>query len=396
MAVKKDSGKKKVLWVSDLVTPTGFARVSHSILNEEFLNKYDVVGLGINYRGDPHNYTFPIFPAASGGRIFGENRLVELLNNAEFDILYLLNDAWIINEYLKFIKKEVKKPLPKIVVYFPVDSEYHDSSWYSNFDIVSKAVTYTKFGKAVVNHADCAPDLDLDIIPHGVNQKMFYKKFSSRRDAKVHLFGNSRNPDSFMFLNANRNQPRKRLDVTLEGFKLFAEGKDDVLIHMHCGIVDSHIDIARMAKRFDIESKLVLTNMSTGVQRVSDDMLNDIYNASDVGLNTSMGEGWGLTSIEHAMTGAPQIVPDHSACSEIFYDCGVLVPTTLNFTFDNSMTVGKLVSPVSLADKMQALYDNKELVSKLSDESIKKFSDQFYSWDEISKKWSKLFEEVLQ
>lgn len=284
------SDKPKVLWVSDLVTPTGFARVSHSILN--YLKEdFDVVGLGVNYRGDPHNYPFPIYPAAMGGKVFGEDRLVTILNNADFDIVFILNDVWIIDAYLSAIKKEVKKPLPKIVIYFPIDSSNHDPKWYQHFDIVTRPVTYTEYGRSVVNDGDCSPDLNLDVVPHGVDQSVFYKKFTNRKDAKRALFGKTKSPDSFIFLSANRNQPRKRLDITMEGFKLFAEGKDDVLLYMHCGVRDAHIDVARLSIRHKIDSKLILSNMSMGVQGVPDAVLNDIYNACDVGLNTSMGEG---------------------------------------------------------------------------------------------------------
>lgn len=387
--------KPKVLWVSDLVTPTGFARVSHSLLT--YLKEdFDVVGLGVNYRGDPHNYPFPIYPAAMGGRVFGEDRLVSILNNAKFDVLYIVNDSWIIDTYLEAIKKDVKKELPKIVIYFPVDSTNHDPKWYRNFDMVTTAVTYTEYGRAVVNDGECAPDLKLEVVPHGVDQGVFYRKFTNRKDAKIALFGKTKDPNSFIFLNANRNQPRKRLDVTMEGFKLFAEGKDDVYLYMHCGVRDAHIDVARLSLRHKIDNKLILSNLSMGVQAVPDSVLNDIYNACDVGLNTSMGEGWGLTSIEHTMTGAPQIVPDHSACAEIFADCGVLIPTVTSFTFDNSMTVGKLVSPESLAEKMNLLYSDRALYKILSDKSIDKFSKAMYSWKEIAETWKTIFMKALE
>lgn len=386
--------KAKILWVSDLVTPTGFSRVSHSII-DNLKDKYDIIGLGVNYRGDPHNHNFPIYPASLGGRIFGEDRLASILNNTDVDILFMLNDSWIINNYLATIKKEVKKKFPKIVVYFPVDSENHDPDWYTNFDIVSKAVTYTEFGRVVVNDPQCAEKLPLEVIPHGVNNQIFYKKYTNRRDAKKAIFGNTKNPDSFIFLNANRNQPRKRLDITLEGFKLFCEGKDDVFIHMHCGARDSHIDVPKLSIRYGIDKHLILTNLAVGVQTVPDAVLNDIYNAADVGLNTSMGEGWGLTSIEHAMTGAPQIVPDHSACAEVFLDSGLLVPTITSFTFDNTMTIGKLISPEALASKMELIYNDKVLYKKLSDASLAKFSDPRFSWEEIAKQWDALFQEVL-
>jgi glycosyltransferase involved in cell wall biosynthesis len=386
--------KPKILWVSDLVTKTGFSRVSHSILNG-LTNDYDIVGLGVNYRGDPHPYPYPIYPAGASGRVFGEDRLVTILNNAKFDILYILNDAWVISVYLDAIKKGVTAPLPKIVVYFPVDSMSHDKEWYQNFNLVSKAVTYTQFGVDVVNDSKCAPELKLDIIPHGVDSNIFYKKFTNRRDAKQSLIASGKSPDSFVFLSANRNQPRKKLDITMEGFKLFSEGKNDVLLHMHCGVRDAHIDVPKLAIRLGIDSKVILTNLNTGVQQVPESVLNDIYNASDVGLNTSLGEGWGLTSVEHAITGAPQIVPDHSACREIFSDCGVIVPTSSNITFDNSMTVGRMITPELLAGKMNQIYTDKALYEELSNKSIAKFSHSMYSWSEISNSWNALFKEVL-
>ena len=386
--------KPKVLWCSDLIVPTGFGRVSHSIL-EHLTDKYNVIGLGINYRGDPHQYNFPVFPAGVGGKIFGEDRLATMLNGDKFDILFFLNDSWVISNYLDFIKKNVTTPLPKIVAYFPVDSENHDPMWYRDFNMLAKAVTYTEYGRAVVNEPRCKPDLKLEIIPHGVNQDLFYRKYTNRVDAKKILVGKEKNPNSFIFLNANRNQPRKKLDITLKAFQLFAEDKDDVLIHCHCGVKDSSINVAAVSQRLGIDNKLILTNLHNGVQTVSDAALNEIYNSADVGLNSCMGEGWGLPNVEHAMTGAPQIVPDHSACAEIFSDCGLLVPTVTKFMFDNSMTVGKLITPEAMAEKMNLLYSDKDLYKKLSDKSIEKFSDPKYSWKKIAGDWDELFSGVL-
>jgi glycosyltransferase involved in cell wall biosynthesis len=164
---------------------------------------------------------------------------------------------------------------------------------------------------------------------------------------------------------------------------------------MHCGVRDAHIDVAKMARRYKIDDKLILTNLNPGVQTVPDVVLNDIYNAADVGLNSGMGEGWGLTSTEHALTGAPQIVPAHSACGELFQDCGLLVPTTMDFTFDNSMTVGKLVSPADMAEKMELIYSDKELYSKLSEKALEKFSSERYTWKYIAGQWDVLFKEAM-
>ena len=43
---------------------------------------------------------------------------------------------------------------------------------------------------------------------------------------------------------------------------------------------------------------------------LNDDGINQIYNMSDIGINTSDGEGFGLCQLEHMYTGAPQVVTD--------------------------------------------------------------------------------------
>lgn len=381
--------KHKVLIWSDLVTKTGFERVSHSIF-ENLTEQLDLVGLGINYRGDPNQYPFPVFPASLGGDIYGISRVKEFVND-NIDTIFILNDVWVIDKFLEEIKKAWgTKPLPQIVVYFPVDAEEHDPQWYKNFDIVSKPVTYTEWGKNVVLKAEPLLQDRLRIIPHGTDTKTFYK--INKAEARATLFKGAMK-DDFIVLNANRNQPRKKLDTTLEAFSIFAKGKDDVKLYMHCGIVDMHIDLAKLAIRYGIDNKLVLTNLQRGPQQVSEKHLNLIYNVCDVGINTGLGEGWGLTSVEHAATGAPQIVPDHSACHELFSDCGVLVPTTMPWVFDNILTVGQQVAARDVADALEKLYSDKALYNDLSKKSYDKFTSKKYQWKTISKTWYNLIKE---
>jgi len=399
MENQKGTGKKgRILVVSDLVIMTGFGRVAHSLI-KYWENEYDITGVGVNYHGDPHSYKFPVFPAYNGTSIYGENRVCELLNSQDFDIVWILNDSWVINRYLQAIKKTVTKVLPKIVVYFPVDSLQHDPEWYENFDIVSQAVTYTKFGEWVVSDAN--PTLDVRIIPHGVDTDTFYKKFPTRADAKKEFFAPYADKvgdlsNSFIVLSAARNQPRKKLNLTMEGFAKFARNKPaDVKIYMHCGIVDSSINVDKLATRYGIADRLIVSSSKKGVQNVPDWRLNEIYNVTDVGINTGMGEGWGLPNVEHAVTGAIQLVPNHSACRELFIDCGLLMNTSGEFMFDNSNTVGKLVSSDEVAQKLDYLYRNPEERERLAKLGYDKFTSKEYSWKHISKQWLDLFSEIL-
>lgn len=142
-------GKVKILWIGDFVTATGFSRVNHSILKYLPRDVYDVSCLGINYNGDPHQYPYlKIFPASNQGHIYGFNRIKEFTDEktfGKFDIIFILNDQWIINEYLRAIKDNFKV-LPKIVTYMPMDSTLPDEKWFENFNLVSKINVYTQFG----------------------------------------------------------------------------------------------------------------------------------------------------------------------------------------------------------------------------------------------------------
>jgi D-inositol-3-phosphate glycosyltransferase len=396
---EKQEGKKiKILWISDAVTPTGFSRVSHSIIGHLPKDKYDIAMLGINYWGDPHGFAMRIYPASIGGDVYGLERLEEVIRAEIPDIIFLLNDIWVIKEYLKKLKamfaKEEKKP--KIVLYFPVDGEHHDEDWYSEFDIVSRGVVYSEFGKKVASFAKL--DFDFEIIPHGVDTGTFFRMGTDRKLLKEKFFSKMQRKeiliDSFIVLNANRNQPRKRIDITIEAFAMFAKNKpDNVHLYLHMGILDAHIDLYKFIKWHGLEERFLITSREYGVQHVVDSKLNWIYNVCDVGVNTSLGEGWGLVNIEHAVTGAPQVVPANSVQPEIYGDCGLLTPTITKLTTEFG-TIGYLVRAEDVAENLEKLYTDKILYQSLAEKSVKKFSGIEYSWEEIAKKWDKLFTEV--
>ena len=315
--------KIKILVIGDGVTPTGFSRVIHSIFGRLDPEEYEIHHLAINYHGDPHGYNHRIYPAVVGGDVYGINRL-SMFANMGFDLIFLLNDTWILDIYLENIKR-IFKEIPKIVTYFPVDAMFLNPEWFKNFDIVTQAVAYTQFGYNETKKAQ--PELDVKIIPHGVDTETFKKLPMEKSEIKKMAYPPKEEfyEDLFIVLNANRNQPRKKVDIAVAGFALFAQGKPlNVKYYHHAGIMDQGWDIRRLAKRYGMDKRLILTNLERDVQRVSEERLNLIYNATDVGLNTSLGEGFGLTQVEHSATGSPQVVPDNSASRELFIDCGLL------------------------------------------------------------------------
>lgn len=381
----------KILFIGDAVVPTGFARVIHSII--KFLPKdWEVHQLGVNYYGDPHQFSHHVYPASLGGDVYGFGRIKEM-QKVKPDVIFILNDIWMINEYLKLIKQSWEE-IPPIVVYYPADAEDFATSWFDHFNIVTHIVVYTKFGKRVTKKA--APWIEpISIIGHGTDTDVFFDMPKEEAKGKIFSDNEALMGDSFIVLNANRNQPRKRIDIAIQGFSIFAEEKDNVYYYHHAGTKDMGWNIMQLSQRYGVGGKLITTGNTAKEQRVPEEVLNIIYNATDVGINTGMGEGWGLTATEHAVTGAPQIVPDHSACKELFEDCGLLIPVSYDNVYEETLTTGKIVTPEDFAEQLEILYSDKDLYKVLAKSCQEKFLKEEYQWDTVSKKFAKIIESVV-
>lgn len=295
-----ESKKEKILIFGDAVVPTGFCNVLKGIFDNLPKDKYDLHWLGINYYGDysPEQEKYKLYVASSKGNLWGQNRIVEVMRTVEPDILFMLNDPWVIAKYLEEIKAaDFGKKLPKIVVYFPIDSMFLNPYWFSNYDLVAEAYTYTNFGKREVDAV--APQISCGIIPHGTDINTFYKIGASKEDLKKALYTDKKTGickeeyyDSWMVGSYVRNQPRKRLDLLIMGFALFSQNKPiNVRLQIHAGLKDAGVGILPLSRRFGIEDRIHITSKTLGIQTVPTDLLNIMYNSTDLGANVSWGEG---------------------------------------------------------------------------------------------------------
>lgn len=386
--------KKVMFWGDSPLLGTGFGNVLKFII-KHLPPGYKPVVLGMHHNNAKHTQPYKIYSVQLGEEQTKPSRIKEIIKTEKPDILFILQDAWNLDLIMEFLHKEHLLKSIKVVTYTPIDAENHDPYWYKHFDKINKVVAYNNFGKSVMNKALLSNliDTDIEVIEHGVDSTEFYDLGLSREQLRKALFPEAPELDNaFIFLNAGRNQPRKTIDISMRAFAEFAKDKSDVFLYMHCGYIDSYIDVLRYAKILGIEDKLLMTSDQPGRVNVSIEHLNAIYNLCDVGLNSGLGEGFGLPNAEHGSLGKPQIVPNHSALTDLYSDCGLLVDAKISTIISGFTTTTKMITDTDMSMCMNQLYSDKELYAELSEKSKAKFSSDKYSWANITKQWIKLFD----
>jgi glycosyltransferase involved in cell wall biosynthesis len=398
-----------LLAIGDGVASTGFGRVLHSLI-PHFLEHFNVSHLAVNYCGDPHPYDWDIYPASVGGDPYGVGRIADLMDRLKPDLVFLVNDIWILGEQMRLLRSYRDKT--RIVMYSPVDGGPIDPAFTAKIEGVHRLVAYTEFGRrqfedsiAKVRENDAKLEFPkVDVIPHGVDTESFFPfsatrmppehPLTDRLAAKRALIPRLADPESsFIVLNANRNQPRKRIDLTMDGFARFAKGKPgNVLLYLHMGLEDAGWNVPRLADYYGIQDRLVISSLSPTIPSLPDTHLNLIYNACDVGLNTSTGEGWGLVSFEHAAARGAQVMPAHDTAVELWTDAASLVPISATHIHPRISTEAKIVDAENVADALERLYRNRNELRAMQEASFSRATDPAYAWENIAARWLKLLD----
>jgi glycosyltransferase involved in cell wall biosynthesis len=295
-----------------------------------------------------------------------------------------------------------------VLAYCPVDGPLADSRFLAGLAGVARLVLYTEFGRRVVAEgfreagvpASAVPPIE--VIPHGTDAAIFHPlcvgpAAERRARAREELFGAAEELQTgFIGLNANRNTGRKRIDLTIEGFARFAADKPpDVRLYLHSGILDGGTNLLGVAKACGVLERIVLTGHPLRHPEVPDATLNLIYNACDVGINTSAAEGWGLCSFEHAATRAAQVVPSHTACAELWSGAAVLLEPEAERRLSVSPVLLSPVSTRAVASALQDLYEDPGRAARLADAAFHNATRPEYSWDGVARRFDHLLRELV-
>ena len=248
---------------------------------------------------------------------FGEswgNDVVEAhARHFEADIVSSLVDAWVLTH-----------PSFGRIGWCPWAPIDHDPIPNAVAESLRKAlvpIAFSKFGYEQMRSAGLEPLY----VPHAIPKGVFYPK--DRQEARRRLKTAKRgvNDDTFIAVMVAANKgypPRKSFHQVIPAWADFCKDHPNSVLYLHTEAtqVMGGIDILSLCAFFDVSpDNVMLCDPYYYRMGFPLEYMNDIYNAADVLLSPSMGEGFGLPIVEAQLAGCPVITTNATAMPELTF-----------------------------------------------------------------------------
>jgi glycosyltransferase involved in cell wall biosynthesis len=421
--------REKILLVSDSINgPTGFAVNGYNIA-WGLAKEYDVHCLGLQTMshqkfktkvGDEEREVtiHPNLPRSNQEWDFGFKSLPVLLEKLKPEVLLTINDIQMIQHIpqtlyktdirlsamdlpsrklvnedtlvmqLKAEMETIREKYPldtKWILYGPQDGEPPMPHWKNVYALADQVVSFCKYGQGIYKRYY---NMDVPYIYHGVDTDAFKPMEKTMfKDNKIFVIGNM-----------NRNQPRKHPVKTIKAFAKFAHNKSDVALWMQMDWNDRFgWPLQYFTNLYGVGNKVVQP-APVGIPR---DQIIKIYNEWDLNVNTTGGEGFGLTEIEGMACAKPNIATDYTTTKEFTIEGdpsprGVAVPYSELYweKMDVAAVQRSSIDVEKLTDTFEMYYQNRELV-KQHGENARIWTEKNCAMKNIQNQWVSLVKDVL-
>lgn len=382
--------KPRLLYVGDAGVSSGFAKAAERGILSEVHKHFDVTALGINYLGDPHDLPYPVYPCHDyyGGDAFGTYRLPKLVKKLKPEFLVIQQDPWNFPAYFQNLK-EAKVEIP-VIGSVAVDGLNCRGRAMRH---LSHAAFWTEFGRnEAIKGGYEGPT---SVIPLGIDTDIY--KPMDKREARKLAGLTGKQAEGFIVGNVNRNQPRKRLDLTIAYFAEWVKtcNVPDAYLLLHVAPTgDQGYDVEQLMHYHGVHDRLILSVPDIG-KGISERALNALYNTFDVQVSTTQGEGWGLTTMEGMACGVPQIVPDWSALGEWPENAVMKVPCIREtcVTPNSINSIGGVASSLSFIECLHRIYSDEVFRIQFGDIGLGHIKQPRFQWETIGKQWLELVTE---
>jgi glycosyltransferase involved in cell wall biosynthesis len=374
----------KVMWCSNSPhTGTGYGiptrhvvqhlkNLGHEVAIQAF---YGVQGNALNW-GD-----VTLYPGQ--GHIYGADAIGAHARHFGAELVVTLIDNWVLpNQYHKAFE------CPWLE-WFPVDGEpVPEKSIYMARQAEYPAV-FSQHGV----HAMHAAGVNVNYLPYGIDCSIFKPRDKAEAREELGL-----DPDVWLAVTvaANKGYPaRKAWPEILMAWREFSSVHDDVALYLHTRIkhiAKEGIDFVPLIKSLGLDGKVAFADQDALAVGYDNDDLATLYQAADVMLLPSMGEGFGLPVAEAQACGCPVITQACSSMTELTVN-GIAIPAgqpfwvpVLNYWW-HTPRVGDIVAA------LDAIYSRGD--DEVANAQGAAFFHENYDWPVLFEQyWSPLLERI--
>lgn len=401
---------KLLIWGDSPTATTGFGRVNREIISG-ISKKFDldIHVLGVNYEGDPHEFPFKIYPTMrfldninSDSEPFGYEFLEQMIIKETPDIVFLHNDPWNIeivsknvNKLNEFLKQKMNKQFVTIA-YLAIDGEVY-KNWMLSVKDFDFLATYSDWARGLCI-AQC-PEIKskLKTIHIGVDKSKYFSLKEDKFKLKRLTFG--LNEDRTVFTIISRNTQRKQLGLALEALKMLKDRGHRPFLYIHSNPIQLGYNLLRLAEKLNLkinEDYFILNKEFFEHRGFDDKILNQIYNASDCLLSTSIGEGFGMSPFEAAAANTLLLLPEIPPYTDFWKNKAVFYKTAGKIFFPYDLErLRPAIDLNDMVDKMELIIKSKpDKWDKLKQEAARYVAK--FDWPIILEDWYKLFKQAIE
>jgi glycosyltransferase involved in cell wall biosynthesis len=312
---------------------SGYQRIMTNLCKRLAID-YDmhILALGLDYKGEEHNYPFAIVPSAPLSNVPG---MIKQLENykAPIEAVFVGLDIPLQRALLQAM--ELPGPIPYIGL-FPLEAPPLCQPWAIEMLRMDARLIMSEFGAVEFKRAG----VEVEFLPLGVDDIWRPPRLNERAMIRQGLGIDN---DTFMVLTVADNQERKNLSKAMEIISRLSINIDDYLPNGFVGQksekrkvswylvsrLQSPVgwELQDLAMRYGIMDRVSMFNRG-----MPDDKLWALYAAADAFLLTSKAEGLAIPVMEAMACRLPVAATDCTAMREHLSDNrGWLIPTEYEY-----------------------------------------------------------------
>lgn len=373
---------------------TGFGRVAESIassLAED--HEVHVVGLGeteLSRRWFQHAHD-----ELDANRISAVSRIANEFGAA---VVILVGQGQLQSWQIAALRSS--RYVGVIIAYVPVEGSIYNAAPLEGLLRCDAVVAYTEAGADELRHAlqaiTAVGDFQkkMHVISHAIDRGS-PGLGKSRELLRAQLFPQMEHRHSGTWiLNGNRNDHRKCPELSLQAFARVAAKHRDATLILHCRHRRRGLSLRIEIARLGLQNQVFITS-DIGSEFLSEEQVSLLYASCEIGINSALGEGWGLVAFEHALFGAAQILPSHAGLREIWGSAPVWSPVAGKLYIDE-VFLGQVPDEDATADSISRLLSDPAKLQQVGSACAAKARSEALTSAVIGREWQALVATVLR